>query len=464
VEFSKSGKTLYFNGHALKGNGHGVCYDIKTREIYWISGLKKNGQDRHWAGNKNAMKCRDCFVFYFYLNTSYFYLMQKNHLKSQFLLRDDITYLNFGSFGACPKPVFGRYQQYQLELEQEPVQFITVDGLQYLKQSREALGAYVNCDPDDVVYVVNPSYAVNIVAKSMDLKEVDEILTTNIEYGACDRTWNFYCGKKGAKYIRQPIRFPLQSKEDFIEQFFKGLTSKTKLVFISHITSSTGIRLPVEEICAIAKQKGLLAFVDGAHAPGQLPLNLKTLQADFYTGACHKWMLTPKGSSFLYVKKELQEICDPLVVSWGYKSAKPSHSQFLDYHQTQGTRDYSAFLTIPAAIDFMEVNNWPEVAAHCREITISNADRFCDLLKSEPICNSMEDFIFQLYSTRIKTSYPEQLHALLFDKYKIEISVMPHEGEVYLRYSIQAFNSQEDLDKLHDAIKDIIQTTGLIEQ
>jgi len=204
--------------------------------------------------------------------------------------------------------------------------------------------------------------------------------------------------------------------------------------------------------------------VDGAHAPGQLPLNLKTLQADFYTGACHKWMLTPKGSSFLYVKKELQEICDPLVVSWGYKSAKPSHSQFLDYHQTQGTRDYSAFLTIPAAIDFMEVNNWPEVAAHCREITISNADRFCDLLKSEPICNSMEDFIFQLYSTRIKTSYPEQLHALLFDKYKIEISVMPHEGEVYLRYSIQAFNSQEDLDKLHDAIKDIIQTTGLIEQ
>jgi isopenicillin-N epimerase len=351
-----------------------------------------------------------------------------------------------------------------LELEQEPVQFITVNGLQYLKQSREALGSYVNCDADDVVYVINPSYAVNIVAKSMDLNEGDEILTTNIEYGACDRTWNYYCEQKGAKYVRQPIRLPLQSKEDFIEQFFKGLTSKTKLVFISHITSSTGIRLPVEEICAIAKQKELLTFVDGAHAPGQIPLNLKTLQADFYTGACHKWMLTPKGSSFLYVKKELQEMCDPLVVSWGYKSSKPSHSQFLDYHQTQGTRDYSAFLTIPAAISFMKENNWPDVAAQCREITISNAGRFCDLLKSEPICNNMEDFIFQLYSTRIKTNYPEQLHALLFEKYKIEIPVMPHEGEVYLRYSIQAFNSQEDLDRLYDSLEDIIKTTGFIEQ
>ena len=371
--------------------------------------------------------------------------------------------MNFGSFGACPRPVFERYQQYQLELERGPVQFITVNGLQYLKQSREALGAYVNCDADDVVYVVNPSYAVNIVAKSMDLKENDEILTTNIEYGACDKTWNYYCERKGAKYVRQPIIFPLQSKEDFIEQFFQGFTSKTKLVFISHLTSSTGIRLPVEEICAIAKQKGLLTFVDGAHAPGQLPLDLQTLQADFYTGACHKWMLTPKGSSFFYVKKEWQSMCDPLVISWGYKSAKPSHSQFLDYHQTQGTRDYSAFLTIPVAIDFMRDNNWPAVSAHCRGITISNADRFCDLLHSEPICNNKEDFIFQLCSTRIKTKYPEQLHALLFDKYKIEIPVMPHEGEVYLRYSIQAFNSQDDLDILYDAIEDIIKTTELIE-
>lgn len=389
--------------------------------------------------------------------------MENNYLKSQFLLRSDVTYLNFGSFGACPKPVFERYQQYQLELEQEPVQFIAVNGIEYLKQSRAALAAYVNCQADDLVYVTNPSYAVNIVAKSLPLDQGDEVLTSDIEYGACDRTWNYYCGKKGAKYIRQKIKFPLQSKEDFVEQFFKGLSSKTKMVFISHLTSTTGIRLPVEEICAIAKQKGLLTFVDGAHAPGQIPMDLDTLQADFYTGACHKWMLTPRGSSFLYVTKALQSMCDPLVVSWGYNSAKPSQSQFLDYHQMQGTRDYSAFLTIPAAISFMKENDWPAVAEHCREITKSNANRFCDLLNAEPICKSKDDFIFQLCSTRIKTNHPEQLHNLLFDKYKIQIPVMQQDDKVFLRYSIQAFNTQEDLDTLYHALTDIIQTTGLIE-
>ncbi|HSQ44745.1 MAG TPA: aminotransferase class V-fold PLP-dependent enzyme [Ginsengibacter sp.] len=389
--------------------------------------------------------------------------MQSNYFKSQFLIKEGITYLNFGAFGACARPVFERYQQYQLELEQEPTQFITVNGLKYLKQSREALAAFLNCNADDVVYVTNPSYGVNIVAKSFPLKEGDEVLTSNLEYGACDRTWSYYCEKKGAKYVKQKIKFPLQSKEDFIEQFFKGLTSKTRIVFLSHITSSTGLRLPVEEVCSIAKQKGLLTFIDGAHAPGQLPINLHTLNADFYTGACHKWMLTPKGSSFLYVKKEFQNLCDPLLISWGYKSAHPSESQFLDYHQLQGTRDFSAFLTIPAAINFMNENNWSDVAQKCRMVTMSNADRFRDLLKTEPIHNNEEDFIFQLCSTLIKTKEPEQLHQLLFDKYNIEIPVMQHEQMTLLRYSIQAFNDQEDLDLLFNALEDIIKTTNLVE-
>jgi isopenicillin-N epimerase len=403
------------------------------------------------------------FLLIYFNETFYFYLMQSDYLKSKFLLRDGITYLNFGAFGACAKPVFERYQQYQLEMEQEPVQFITVNGLQYLRQSREALADFLNCNGDDVVYVTNPSYGVNIVAKSFPLKEGDEVLTSNLEYGACDRTWSYYCEKKSAKYVKQKINFPLQSKEDFIEQFFKGLTLKTKIVFLSHITSSTGLRLPVEEICTMAKQKGLLTFVDGAHAPGQLSIDLNKLGADFYTGACHKWMLTPKGSSFLYVRKELQGMCDPLLISWGYNSAKPSHSQFLDYHQLQGTRDFSAFLTIPTAIDFMKENNWPAVAENCRRIAMSNADRFCDLLNAEPLHNSKEDFIFQLCSTLIKTKQPEQLHQLLFDKYKIEIPVMPHEDMILLRYSVQAFNTQKDLDILYNALEDVIKTTGLIE-
>lgn len=386
-----------------------------------------------------------------------------SNIKLQFLLRDDVTFLNFGSFGACPKPIFERYQQYQLELEQEPVQFITVTGLQYLKQSREALAAYINCPADDVVYVTNPSYAVNIIAKSFNLQKDDEILTTNLEYGACDRAWNYYCKKVGAKYIRQPITLPIPSKEDLINEFFKGLTSKTKLVFISHLTSSTGLRMPVEEICAIAKQKGILTFVDGAHAPGQLPLNLQTLQADIYTGACHKWMMTPKGSSFLYVKNEHQHLFDPLIVSWGYQSTAPSQSQFLDYHQMQGTRDFSAFLCIPNAIEFMQQNNWSAVSKTCKEMVQQNAPRFCNLLKATPTAPITDDFICQLYSTPIKTKQPLELHRHFFNQYKIEVPVMPHGDNVFLRYSIQAFNTQNDLDKLYNAVEDIIKTTSFIE-
>jgi isopenicillin-N epimerase len=388
--------------------------------------------------------------------------MQTN-LSSQFLLNPNITFLNFGSFGACVKPVFERYQQYQLELEQEPVQFITVKGLEYLKQSREALANYIGCAADDVVYVTNPSYAVNMIAKSFGLKKDDEILTTDLEYGACDKTWSYYCKKVGAKIIRIPTVFPLTTKEDFVANFFKGLTPKTKMVFINHITSSTGLRLPVEEICAIAKSKGLITFVDGAHAPAQVPLNLQTLQADIYTGACHKWMMTPKGSSFLYVKKEYQSLFDPLVISWGYESAFPSHSPFLDYHQTNGTRDFSAFLTTPIAIQFMQENNWDVVAAQCRALTKANAHNICSILNAQPLAPVNDDFLVQLYSTPIKTAEPEKLKSLLYDKYKIEIPVMRHADKVYLRYSIQAFNTQKDLDILAAALKDIITTTSLIE-
>ena len=382
--------------------------------------------------------------------------MPSTLLRDQFLLRPDITYLNFGSFGACPKPVFEQYQQFQLELEQEPVQFITNTGLQYVKNAREALGNYLDADADDLVFVTNPSYAVNIIAKSFSLGAGDEVLTTEWEYGACDRTWQYYCDKAGARYIKQPIRLPLQGQDDFVAQFLKGVTKKTKLIFLSHITSSTAIRFPVEKVVAEAKKMGIMTFVDGAHAPAQVPLSLRSLGVDIYTGACHKWMMTPKGSSFLYVRKEHQGLFDPLVISWGYKAEKPSHSLFLDYHQQQGTRDFSAFCSIPAAISFMKENNWDEVSSQCRQVVLKNALRFCNLLGTEPLLPLDDFFVRQLFSIPIRTQDPELLKGRLYDEHRIQIPVMRHGDRVFIRYSIQAFNQPEDLDRLEEALRGLL--------
>jgi len=390
--------------------------------------------------------------------------MEPTSLQSQFLINPEITFLNFGSFGACPKPIFEQYQRWQLELEREPVQFIAFNGVNYLHESRKALAKYIGCDADDLVYVTNPTYAINIVAKSLKLNKGDEILTTNLEYGAMDRTWQYYCDERVANYVRQPIQLPLISKEQFIEEFWKGYNERTKAIFISQITSSTALKLPVKEICEIAKQRGLITIVDGAHVPGHIPLNLQHLQADIYTGACHKWMMAPKGCSFLYVKKEFQAQLDPLIISWGYKSAAPSHSQFLDYHQMQGTRDFSAFLTVPSAINFMNENNWEQVSNGCAQLARQNYLRFCNLLGSQPLCPINTEFLGQMCSIPINTPQPEQLQRHLFEHYKIEVPVMRHESYVFLRYTIQVFNTQADLDKLYQALQEIESSTDLLKK
>jgi len=373
-------------------------------------------------------------------------------MKELFLLDPHITYLNFGSFGACPKAVFTEYQRIQLELEQRPVQFMINTGMKELNSARVSLADYLACDANDVVFMTNPSYGINTIAKSIHLNKGDEILTTNLEYGAMDRTWNYYCNKAGAKYVQQEIKFPIKSKAHFLEQLWKGYTSKTKIIFISHITSSTGLILPVEEIIVEAKKRGLLTIIDGAHVPGQLSLNLTELGADIYVGACHKWMMGPKGSSFLYVNKKHQHWVDPLLISWGFQSDTPSDSTFIDYHQTAGTRDFSAFLSIPFCIDFMKEHNWKDVRARCQQKTIEWGLKFQEKLGFEPISPINESFIGQMLSIPIKTADPVLLKNKLYDEYQIEIPVFLNQNDVFIRFSYQAFNSDDDLKRLLEVL------------
>lgn len=383
-------------------------------------------------------------------------------MKSEFLLDKTITFLNHGSFGACPKTIFEEFQRFQLELESEPVQFIQKKQAGYLKTARESLAKFVSCEAQDLYFTPNPTFAINTIMRSLNLQEGDEILTTNHEYGAMDRTWNFYCKKSKAKYIRQTISLPIISKEQILEEFWKGYSSKTKVIFINQMSSATALLFPVKEICDKAQELGLITIVDGAHIPGHIDLNIQELNPDYYTGTLHKWMLAPKGSSFLYVKKEFQNDLDPLVVSWGYESLFPGESQFLDYHEHQGTRDVSAFICTPTVIAFLEENNWKQVSEKCKKIVLDNYQRFCDLLGTNPICPITSEFLGQMASIPVKTDNPQELKDLLYDKYKIQIPVMLLNGDIYIRYSINGYNSQEDLDVLYAALQDIIKTTNLI--
>jgi isopenicillin-N epimerase len=384
-------------------------------------------------------------------------------MKSLFLLNQSITFLNHGSFGACPKPIFEEYQRIQLELETEPVEFIQIKQPKYLKIARESLARFVGCQAGDLFFTSNPTFAINIIMRSIKLNAGDEILATNHEYGAMDRTWNFYCKKSGAKYVRQKISLPIVSKEQMIEEFWKGYTSKTKVIFLNQISSATALIFPVKEICDRAKELGLIAIVDGAHVPGHIDLDISDLNPDYYTGTLHKWMLAPKGSSFLYVKSELQNDLEPLVVSWGYESVAPGESQFLDYHELQGTRDVSAFLCTPKVVEFLEDNNWNEVSKACKQMVLDNYQRFCDMLNTNPLCPISSEFLGQMASFPINTKKPAELKEILYSKYKIQIPVMPLNGNYYIRYSINAYNSQADLDILYNALEEIIKTTDLIE-
>jgi isopenicillin-N epimerase len=377
------------------------------------------------------------------------------NLKQHFLLDPSVIFLNHGSFGATPKPVFEAYQKWQYRLEKQPVLFLgrELDG--FLKDSRRVLGEYINADADDLVYIPNATHAVNIIARSLRLKPDDEILTTDHEYGACDYTWEFICEKTSAKYIHQHISLPARSREEIVEQFWQGVTPRTKAIYISQITSSTALRLPVEEICRRAGQAGILTIVDAAHSLGQIPLDLKELDADIVFANAHKWLMNAKGSAFLYVRRRLQDLIDPLVVSWGYHAtpAIATGSRFVDYLQWTGTKDPSAFLTIPDAIQFMKDYDWDHVRSECHSLLRQAIERICALTRLPPAYPLDSDFFSQMGIAPLPASDLVTLKSRLYDEHKIEIPLTEWQGSQFARISVQGYNTQEDIDALLGALE-----------
>lgn len=374
-------------------------------------------------------------------------------LGSQFLLNEDIVFLNHGSFGACPRPVFDKYQYWQRELERDPVDFIGRRVQDLMLESRRELAAYLNAPVEQLVFVPNATYGINVVARSLELEPGDEILTTNHEYGAVNNTWQFTAGKRGWKYINHPIPLPVTTPEEFVERLWEGVTPRTKVITFSHITSPTALIFPAQLICERARAEGILTVIDGAHAPGQIDLDLTAIGADFYTGNCHKWLTAPKGSAFLYAAPGRDELLEPLVVSHGWSSPHEVQSKFLDNFNWTGTMDPSAYISVGEAVRFQREHNWPEVRAACHALAVQTRDRINEMTGLESVCPDSTTWFSQMFVARLPRATWEKLGPALWSEFRIEVPMLLWNDEPLIRVSVQAYNTPQDMERLLGAIE-----------
>jgi isopenicillin-N epimerase len=350
-------------------------------------------------------------------------------VRDDFLLDPSVVFLNHGSYGACPRPVFEAYQRYQRELERQPVEFLALERRlpALLDEARLALARYVGAQPENLAFATNASSAVNAVARSLELAPGDEVLLGDDEYGGMEILWQYVCRRTGASLVRRPF-----------DELVPG--PRTKVLFCSHVEWTSGHVNDVADVCTRARQAGVLSIVDGAHAPGQIDLDLEALGADVYAGNCHKWLCAPKGSGFLYARPEVQRLIDPLVVSWDWGDGAAFHER----HRWQGTSDPSAFLAVQDAIAFQAERNWPAVRRRCHDL----------LMAADFGLAPLSDEFVQMRGFRIDHPNPPALKRRLYDAHRIEVPITETRHGWALRVSVQAYNDENDLRALAAALSE----------
>ena len=378
------------------------------------------------------------------------------NLRRLFMLNPDITFLNHGSFGAVPREVFREYQWWQRELERQPVEFLGRRFTGLMHEARSSLAGYIHTAADNVVFTPNVTISINIVARSLELGPDNEVLATDHEYGACDRTWRFLSKGRGFRYIQQPIQLPFRSEEEAVHMLWQGVSPRTKVIFISHITSPTATIFPVAAVCARARREGILTVVDGAHAPGQIPLDMNDIGADYYGGNLHKWLCAPKGAGFLYARPEVQNLLKPLIVSWGYESEIPLNSIFVGHHEWTGTRDIASYLSVPAAIKFQTEHDWDSVRSDCHELACETQRRISALKGTMPL-NEADTSFAQFVSIPL----PDETNLMklkedLYNLFQIEVPLLAWNGMKLIRVSIQGYNTRRDINKLIKALESLL--------
>ena len=387
------------------------------------------------------------------------------NLAALFLLDPEVTFLNHGSYGACPRPVFESYQRWQVQLERQPVAFLDpARGLSCrMRDARVAMAGELGVEPDSIVGLTNATEGLNIVAQSLRLAPGDEILTTDHEYAALDKTWAYVARRSGARVVPVTIPLPLTDAASFTAAILAGITPRTKVLFLSHITSATALLFPIAAVVAEARARGIATVIDGAHTPGHIPLDLAALDADYYAGNCHKWLMAPKGAAFLYVRPALQAGINPLVISHGWTqdvgvpgtAGVFGNTPFIDGLEMQGTRDPSAWLTVPDAIAFRAQHGWDQVAARCRDLVQETALRVAALTGLAAL-SSPEFCAPQMVAMPVPSCNPLALKTALLEGHGIEIPCFTWKDCTIVRVSAQGYNTAAQMDKLVQALATLL--------
>ena len=388
-----------------------------------------------------------------------------SELARHWLLDPAVDFLNHGSFGACPAPVVAEQHDWQMRLEREPVLFLHRQVEEHLDRARAALGSFLGADPDDLAFVPNATAGVNTVLRSLDLGSGDELVVTDQEYNACRNALDHAAARAGARVVVANVPFPISGPEVVVQRVIERVTPRTRLVLIDHVSSPTGLVFPVERIVRELAGRGVDVLVDGAHAPGQLPLDLAALGAAYYTGNCHKWLCTPKGCALLHVRRDRQRSIRPLTISHGANSTRRDRSRFRLEFDWPGTFDPTPWLVIPAAIGFLGglvPGGWDEVRRRNRALALRGRASLLRSLEIEPPCP--EPMVGSLAAVPLPdaTEAPrpplglDPLQIRLFERHRFELPLpfWPAPPRRLLRISAQLYNRAEQYDRLAAVLRE----------
>jgi isopenicillin-N epimerase len=385
-------------------------------------------------------------------------------MRQNWLLDPNIIFLNHGSFGATPIAVLARQDEYRTRLEREPVRFMVRELEPLLDAARAEVAAFVGAEAEDIAFVQNATAGVNAVLRSLDLDRHDELLVTTHEYNASRNALDFVSALSGAKVVVVDVPFPIASPDVVVERVLEKVTERTRLLLIDHITSQTALILPIERIIVELRARGIDVLVDGAHGPGQIPLDMRAIGAAYYTGNFHKWVCAPKTAAFLYVAPNRRASVRPTIISHGANAARTDRSRFLLEFDWPGTFDPSPWLCVPESMRVMASmvdGGWPEIMRRNHELVLRARDLLCNRLglphpAPDAMLGSMAAFPLPDGAALDASALygGEPLQDALLETYSIEVPIMPwpYPPKRTLRVSAQLYNEIGEYERLAEAL------------